>query len=90
MLIAASVDICCIVAASFMQSFTAFCALFIFGQAFCNGMSYMAPVQLAWKSFPEKSGLASGIIIGGFGFGGLVFSYVSTMLVNPLNEGQVV
>lgn len=50
-----------------------------------DGLSYLAPIQTGWRTFPQKSGLTSGIIIGGFGLGGLIFSNVATAIVNPDN-----
>ena len=45
----------------------------------------MVPVHHSWLWFPKFSGLTSGIIIGGFGFGALIFNNVSTSLINPSN-----
>ena len=45
----------------------------------------MAPVHHAWIWFPKFPGLTSGIIIGGFGFGALIFNSLSTALINPDN-----
>ena len=47
------------------------------------GMSYMAPLMCGWEHYPERKGLVSGVIIGGFGFGSFIFDIISTMLVNP-------
>mmetsp|Transcript_34100 Transcript_34100/g.42155 ORF Transcript_34100/g.42155 Transcript_34100/m.42155 type:complete len:250 (-) Transcript_34100:964-1713(-) len=81
------ISIGCTVLASFcpQNNFAAFFALFVGGQGICLGVSYMVPLQLGWKAYPEKSGLASGFIVGGFGLGALVFSFMATKLVNPLN-----
>ena len=54
----------------------------------CNGLSYLVPLQLSWEAFPLKSGLATGIVVGGFGFGGLIFSFLTAKLVNPENLNQ--
>jgi len=41
-----------------------------------------------WLWFPNRPGLISGIIIGGFGFGALAFGPIASKLVNPNNENQ--
>ena len=60
------------------------------GMAVCNGLGYMLPVRLEWKVYPEHSGLVSGIIIGGFGLGSLIFTYGATLIVNPDNLTSVI
>lgn len=48
-----------------------------------NGLTYVVPLHICWQYFPKREGLVSGIIVGGFGLGGFIFSLVSTNLVNP-------
>ena len=67
------------------SSFYPFLALFSIGFGFCNGLTYMVPMQHGWLWFPERPGLISGIIIGGFGIGTFVFSLVCKAIVNPGN-----
>ena len=55
------------------DSFKAFFVLFVGGQGINAGLCYMVPIQLGWKTFPERTGLISGIIIAGFGLGALIF-----------------
>lgn len=50
------------------------------------GMLYFIPLICAWEWFPERKGIVSGIIIGGYGFGSFIFSFLSTYLVNPNDE----
>ena len=52
-------------------------------------MTYMVPMQHGWLWFPDRPGLITGIIIGGFGLGAFVFNFVCTGLVNPDNEKPV-
>lgn len=87
MALGGTVDVTCTIMASYQprDSFWKFFVLFVCGQAICNGVSYMVPIQLGWRAFPHNPGLVSGFIIGGFGLGGLIFSYVSSVLVNPNN-----
>ena len=67
------------------QDFTAFVLLFSVGFGLCNGLTYMVPMEHGWRWFPEKPGLVSGIIIGGFGIGTFVFGIVCNSIVNPDN-----
>ena len=53
------------------------------------GILYWTPLICAWEWFPEKKGLISGVIIGAFGFGALIFGFVTRWIVNPENEGVV-
>ena len=45
----------------------------------------MVPVHHGWLWFPNNPGLVSGVILGGFGLGSLIFDNVLTHLVNPDN-----
>jgi hypothetical protein len=49
------------------------------------GIVYLVPVHHGWLWFPENQGLVSGLIIGAFGLGSLIFDNVSTSIVNPQN-----
>ena len=71
-------------------SFLGFAIPFVGGMAVCNGLGYMVPVRLGWKVYPEHSGLVSGIIIGGFSLGSLIFTYAATLIVNPDNLTSVI
>lgn len=53
--------------------------------SFCsnNGLAYYAAVNEAWKYFPDKPGLTSGIILAGFGAGAFFFDNISTAIINP-------
>ena len=50
-----------------------------------DGFGYMAPVQCAWKYYPNWKGLAGGIIISAFGVGAFIFSQIATLIINPHN-----
>ena len=69
-----------------MDDFIIFALLYSFGFGICNGMTYMVPMHHGWLWFPDKPGLISGIIIGGFGLGALVFAPLASALVNPEGE----
>lgn len=78
-----------IIASTQAQHFTTFLPLFSIGFGLCNGLTYMVPMQHGWLWFPERPGLVSGIIIGGFGIGTLVFGLVCSHIVNPDGEDAV-
>lgn len=43
----------------------------------------MVHLYLAWQYIPGYEGLLSGIVNAGFGAGGFIFTYLSTMIINP-------
>ena len=43
----------------------------------------MVPVHHSWLWFPDHPGLTSGIVIGGFGFGSVVWNNLATHMINP-------
>jgi MFS family permease len=43
---------------------------------FGNGMAYITPVATVTKWFPDKRGLASGMVVMGFGFGAFVYGFI--------------
>jgi OFA family oxalate/formate antiporter-like MFS transporter len=47
------------------------------------GMVYWIPICCGWEWFPERKGLISGLIIGGYGFGAFIFDFVSNAIANP-------
>ena len=69
-----------------VPGFTGFACLYIVAFSLNNGFVYMVPVHHGWLWFPRNAGLVSGIIIGGFGFGGLIFDNLCTRLINPEEE----
>ena len=42
-------------------------------------------LKCGWKWLPDQKGLANGIILGAFGFGSLVFSFLALAVINPEN-----
>lgn len=56
-----------------------------FGSGAGCGSAYIASIIAAQKWFPQYKGIATGIIVAGFGFGGLVFTPLQTLFVNPDN-----
>lgn len=41
-----------------------------------NGMAYVTPVAMVTKWFPDKRGLASGLVVMGFGLGAFVYNQI--------------
>lgn len=74
--------------ASYMESFGGFWVFFILGYSVLQGSTYLVPIHHSWIWFPKNIGLASGILIGGFGLSALIFDNVSTAIVNPDNKGK--
>jgi len=50
------------------------------------GLGYIAPVSTLIKWFPDRRGLATGLAIMGFGFGGLVCTRLIDVFVPPARE----
>lgn len=55
------------------------------GSGFGCGSAYVASIIAAQKWFPRNKGLLTGIIVAGFGFGGLIFTPLQTLYLNPDN-----
>ena len=81
----------CALAASFVPrgSFPVFAFFLAGGMGLVIGLSYTSPIRLGWQAMPARSGLVSGLIIGGFGLGSLIFTALGSMIVNPENMGQI-
>ena len=88
-LLGAVVAFPCFITAAFMkESFLAFAILICVGFSFNQGMAYMAPVHHCWLWWPKNPGLVSGIILGGFGFGGVIFDNLLTAVINPWGDKE--
>ncbi|XP_062522055.1 uncharacterized protein LOC134196850 [Corticium candelabrum] len=49
------------------------------------GFAYGPPVACAMRWLPDRKGLASGIVVAGFGAGAFIFDQVQTAYINPHN-----
>lgn len=50
------------------------------------GVGYISPVSTLVKWFPDRRGLATGLAIMGFGFGGLICAQIIDLIVPPAAE----
>jgi OFA family oxalate/formate antiporter-like MFS transporter len=75
---------------TFLSSFTTSLNMFIllYGVLYSSGlgMAYLVPLICGWEYYKNNKGIVSGIIIGGFGFGSFIFSYVCLAIANPNNS----
>lgn len=67
------------------SSFTAVILIYGFGSGLGCGSAYMASIIAAQKWFPSNKGIFTGIIVAGFGLGGLIFTNLQTLYLNPDN-----
>lgn len=66
-------------------SITAVILVYGFGSGLGCGSAYMASIIAAQKWFPARKGIFTGLIVAGFGFGGLIFTNLQTLYINPNN-----
>ena len=78
-----SIGVAGVYLASSTKSFGWFVFYFCIIYGLGVGMGYSLILYKAWKFFPGKEGVASGIVISGFGIGGFIFSEISLQLLNP-------
>jgi len=71
--------------ASFTTKLVPFMCLFCMLNGIGCGMCYLVPLICSWEWFPEKKGMMTGFIVGGYGFASFIFAFLSTKLVNPNN-----
>ena len=50
------------------------------------GICYLPPLGCGWEWIPDHRGFVTGAILGAFGFGAFIFSFVAQAIVNPDNE----
>ena len=50
------------------------------------GLAYVGPIACAMRWLPKWKGLASGIVVSGFGLSALIFNGVQTGYINPYNS----
>ena len=52
------------------------------------GFIYGTPIATCVKWFPDKKGLISGLAVGGFGLGSIVFAPICTQVIASIGPGQ--
>ena len=75
---------------SFTRSLGEYLTLYCGMNGLGCGMSYFVALICSWEYFPDKKGLVTGIILGGYGFGSFIFAQISTKLVNPTGASPTV
>lgn len=76
----------CVFLSSFANSFWIFVLIYGIGFGLTSGLIYLIPLYNAYKYFPQKKGLLTGIIMGGYGLGTFISSLLFLKMVNPNNE----
>lgn len=52
------------------------------------GMVYVCPLSTSLKWYPKKKGMVTGIIVGAFGLGGLLFNFILSYLIGSIGVSQ--
>lgn len=68
---------------SFAKSIPVYIACYTLLNGLGTGLCYFVPLVASWEYFPHRKGLITGVILASYGIGSLIFSLVSTRLVNP-------
>lgn len=69
-------------------SFLAVVIIYGLGSGLGCGSAYMASIIAAQKWFPQSKSIFTGVIVGGFGLGGCIFTSLQTLYMNPNNIPQ--
>ena len=81
-----SIGVLAMVLASLAATYTQFLWCFAVMYGMGIGICYFSPLACGWEWMPERKGLVTGVILGAFGFGAFVFSFISQWVVNPDNH----
>ena len=68
---------------SLITNFLLFEWFFMITFGFATGFTSMLSVYVAWQYFPGHEGKVSGVIMGGFGIGGFMFTLIGEKMINP-------
>lgn len=70
--------------AGFSKSYVMFCISFGIMTSIGSGMAYGSIVSTSVRWFPEKRGMASGLVVGALGFGPVVLAPIGDILVKNM------
>jgi len=70
---------------SFMENIYGFIVIYCLVVGIPGGLLYMLPIVCGWRYFPDRRGMVSGLIIGGYGFGSFIFNFICKAICNPDN-----
>lgn len=59
---------------SYTTNLTPFLVTFCMIGAFGNGVAYIVPLIVGWEFYPENKGVATGVVLGSYGFGSFIFA----------------
>lgn len=68
-----------------MKTYWSFFPFYCLSWGLLTGCSYLTGFHHLWLWFPQSPGLASGIVMGGYGIGALIFDNIMTPIINPDN-----
>lgn len=68
------------------NGFAAVVIIYGFGSGLGCGSAYISSIIAAQKWFPQCKGIFTGVIVAGFGLGGLIFTSAQTLYMNPKNK----
>ncbi|PLR33964.1 oxalate/formate antiport family MFS transporter [Chimaeribacter californicus] len=79
---------CGLIASAYATSLTQFYLLAGVVVGFADGTAYITTLSNLIKWFPERKGLISGVSVGAFGTGSLLFKYVNAALIAQAGVSQ--
>ena len=81
--IGALCNLVCLVGALYSDNYWMFYCFFTTAYGINTAWAYLVTTHHSWLWFPQNPGLASGICMGGYGVGALVFNEILTPVINP-------
>lgn len=71
--------------ASFLREYYSFIIIYSLFAGIFGGMCYLPALYITWQYFPEKKSILTGCVVFCIGISGMIFSAISTAVVNPDN-----
>ena len=75
----------CFISFIFVKNIYAYIVILSIGFSVPMGLGYITTLDTAWRHFPEKRGLISGIILCAYGSGSFFLNLIAQYIVNPNN-----